>query len=716
MKKKLLGFLLLLLCSSSFAQNKAEIKEFFWGKSDAFKNATAVPDKWKGESAVIIYKNDYYNFHKFGKSVTYTSAVRKRIKLLDAAAVQEFSEFSFNERFYTNKGFSLKKGTTTMGVKIVKSSGSEIEIDVEKEAKTIDNEKKLAIANLEIGDIIDFYYYTVEPFRSFFEVGFDPVETTLGDIYPTMEMKVQFETENDFFINFNTYNGAPELKETFNKGGERKYELVAKDIEKDEFPRWFYPAVELPFYKFQVYFARSSRFEAGAEAFLSEKESIIKKTVTKDDVFKYYNDKFRPFGDISQINSFIKSKSFKSDEEKVREVYYYTRHIYFTRYFEAFIANETNIFYPFGYYSNPVFIKNEEQFINHFMGFLKKNEINYDIIIGTARYNGPIKDLLIEKNVTLLLKVNTATPIYLEFFTPFSSADQFNYNLENTEAYSLQVSKGKRVVDAENVTLPKTTSADNVSKRVSNISLEANLSDLKISRVSSFFGHFKEYEQADKLEFYDFVNEDYKKYETESLLDLVKNKKKQEQYRKEFTALIAKLKDKKKEELKKSVSQEFGFEIDEVAYEVQNTGRFGSNQPFVYKDDFSIKNNLVKKAGENYIVEIGKILTDQIEIDKKEKERDNNVYMSFPRSFDNEIIFEIPAGYTVTGIEKLNKKVENETGKFTSTASIKGNQLTIRTIKEYKNYFEPNANWGKMVAFLEAAYQFTQEKILLKKN
>lgn len=715
MKKRLL-FALVLFSSIAFAQDKAEIKEFFWGKTDAFKNANTVPDKWKGESAVIIFKKDYFNFHKFGKNVKYTSAVRKRIKLLDANAVQEFSEFSFDERFYTNKGFSFKRGTTTMGVKIVKADGKEIEIDVEKEAKDIDNTKKLAISNLEIGDIIDFYYYTVEPFKSFYEVGFDPVETTLGDTYPTMEMKLFFETENDFFINFNTYNGAPELKETFNKGGERKYELIAKDIEKNEFPRWFYPAVELPFYKFQVYFARSSRFEAGAEAFLSEKESVIKSVVSKDDVFKYYNYKFIPFGDIRDINSFVKSRTFASDEEKVREVYYYTRHIYFTRYVEGFVANETKMFYPFEYYKNPIFIQNEEQFINHFMGFLKKNNIDYDIIIGTARYNGPIKDLLIEKNVTLLLKVNTKNPVYLEFFTPFSSADQFNYNLENTEAYALQVSKGKKVVDAENVTLPKTSAAENLSKRISKIALDANFTDMKVSRVSSFYGHVKEYEQADKLEFYDYVNEDYKKYGTESLLDLVKNKKKQDQYRKEFKALIEKIKETNKEKLKKIVSQEFQVDVEEVTYELKNTGRFGSNQPFEYQEEFMIKNNLVKKAGNNYIVEIGKILTEQIDVDKKEKDRVNNVYMSFPRSFDNEIIFEIPSGFTVMGLEKLNKKAENETGKFTSTASVTGNQLTIRTIKEYKNYFEPNSNWNKMVLFLDAAYQFTQEKILLKKD
>ena len=134
-----------------------------------------------------------------------------------------------------------------------------------------------------------------------------------------------------------------------------------------------------------------------------------------------------------------------------------------------------------------------------------------------------------------------------------------------------------------------------------------------------------------------------------------------------------------------------------------------------YEESFKIKNHLIKKAGQNYMIEIGQFLTSQAEIDKKDKERTNNVYMAFPRSFENEITFEIPAGYAVSGIEKLNKKVENATGGFSSTATISGNKLIIKTTKSYNNYFEPNSNWPKMIQFLDAAYQFTQEKILWKK-
>ena len=215
--KKLLLLLLITTFQTSFSQKKAEIKELFWGKSDAYNQVTAVPEKWKNESAVIIYKSENYNYHKFGASITYTSSIRKRIKLQDLAAVKEFSEFSFKNKFYSNKGYFYREGTNFIGIKIVKPDGKEIEIDVEKEAKEIDKEKKIAIANLEVGDIIDFYFHSIEPFKSAYEFGFDPVETPFGDIYPTMEFKLSFHTENDFFVNFNTYNGAPELKEISNK-------------------------------------------------------------------------------------------------------------------------------------------------------------------------------------------------------------------------------------------------------------------------------------------------------------------------------------------------------------------------------------------------------------------------------------------------------------------------------------------------------------------
>jgi hypothetical protein len=228
-------------------------------------------------------------------------------------------------------------------------------------------------------------------------------------------------------------------------------------------------------------------------------------------------------------------------------------------------------------------------------------------------------------------------------------------------------------------------------------------------------GHYKEDEQSSKLYFFDYIYEDYTKYETEKLMDLVKNKNKREQYQKELDALIAKIKEDQKESFTSSVKSEFELEVENYIIDIKNSGRIGSREPLKFEESFTIKDHYIKKAGPNLMIELGRFLTSQIELTKKEKDRVDNIYMGYPRTIENEIQFTIPEGYTVSGLEKFNKKVENSTGGFISTAIQNGNTISIKTSKFYNNYYEPNSNWPKMIDFLDDAYQFSQEKILLKK-
>jgi len=718
------GFLfsLLLFLSIANAQKKDDIKDFFWGQNDPARAIVNIPDKWKNESAVIIFKSEDYHFDKSKSimvqgavNITYTSSIRKRIKLMDQASVKAFSEFSFNKGFSTAANFKKRKGGVRVGIKIVKPDGAEREVNVAEEAVSMDEGKKVAISNLEVGDIIDFFYHSVEPFQVYINHPFKAEENTLGDEYPIMSMKLTFSTENDFYVNFNTYNGAPELKPTGTKGNRRNYELVANDIEKNDFPRWFYPLVELPCYKFQVYFAKTGKI-AEESAFLPEKEDIIKKSVSKEDVLNYYDKRLRALGDLGQIEDFLKKKSFASAEEKVKEVYYFMRHRYYTRYLEAFVVNDTKIMAPFDLYGNyPTLMTDELHFARHYLAFLKDNKIDCDIIVATPRINGSIDQLLIQENAVLILKVNTPNPVYLQLFNPYTNAGQINYELEASDAYAVEFSNKKKITGIKKVKLPSTTYKDNNTSEKMAVQISDDFSSVNFSRESALKGHNKNGVQEDKMYFFDYVDEDYSKYNTTPLMELVKNKKKKEQYTKEFDALKNKLRDKQKEEAKRSAESEFELPIEEYALNIKNTGRYGIDNPFNYNEVGVFKNNLIKKAGENYVFEIGKLIGGQAEIKDKELNRGNNVYLSFPRSFNDEIIFTIPGGYTVSGIDKLNKKVENSTGGFVSSATIEGNQLIIKTHKYYANYFEPGKNWKDMVAFLDAAYQFTQEKVLLKK-
>ncbi|HEU0137363.1 MAG TPA: hypothetical protein VFQ50_08735 [Flavobacterium sp.] len=701
--KKIIPTVLLFIAAFATAQDKDEVEKMFWGIDTPESKVTAVPEKWKDESAVTIYEYRYYYF----PMAFPTQGFRKRVKLQDAAAVKEFSEFSYKDLVNQDHGGWFKN--PMLGVKIIKPGGKEELINVEKDKRIGNAGTVLAIAGLEIGDIIDYYfYYTV---TNVAYVGAGSSESTLSSIFPTMSFRVELQLDKKLFLNLKSYNGAPEFVDLPpGRKGDRRLELTASDIPKKGSQRWLYPLVELPSYKWGV-----SRIPYGKpdKEFADGK---IKTKITKEDMMVAYGEAYRPYGDMYHIENFIKKSTFADDADKVRQVYYFTRHNYFTQYIEAWVIDDAKIFSPFELYKKPIFLRDERLFIDHFMAFLKDNKIDYDIILATARYNGPLSDLLLAGNIDVMLRVNTSPePVYLQYFSPFTSADQFNYNLENTDAYVLNVLKRKKITDVEQVRLPSSTIADNLSYALSNITLDPQTSTLTVKRESSYFGHFKEEQQDERLSFYDYVNEDYVKYETEPLLDKVRSDKKEAQYKKEYAALISKLKDKQKESFEKAVSEEFGAKVEKYEYVVKNTGRFGKKEALVYDETFSLDDSFVKKVGNNLVVEIGKVLTGQIEIGKNERERKTGIYMSFPRTLENDIVFEIPAGYTVSGIEKFNKNITNSTGGFVSTVTQAGNKLTFKTKKYYTNYYEPNSNWLQMIDFLEAAYQFTQEKILLKK-
>jgi hypothetical protein len=107
----------------------------------------------------------------------------------------------------------------------------------------------------------------------------------------------------------------------------------------------------------------------------------------------------------------------------------------------------------------------------------------------------------------------------------------------------------------------------------------------------------------------------------------------------------------------------------------------------------------------------------QVALDKENiNERKNDIYFPFARSYSENITITIPDGYDVQGLDKFNMNVENETGGFVSTGKQEGNKVTITAYKYYKNNKEPLANWSKVVSYVEAAYTFSQLKLLLKKK
>jgi hypothetical protein len=106
----------------------------------------------------------------------------------------------------------------------------------------------------------------------------------------------------------------------------------------------------------------------------------------------------------------------------------------------------------------------------------------------------------------------------------------------------------------------------------------------------------------------------------------------------------------------------------------------------------------------------------QIKIKKEDRTRNYPVNIKYMSSTVYNINFTVPAGYTLKGWEGLNKTTQNDFASFTTTAKMENNVLTIQAKQLFKKTNVEAANWPSIVAILDAVYNFSQSKLLLKKN
>jgi hypothetical protein len=193
---------------------------------DDFK-VTTVPDKWKNESAVIIGQKTEYLFTRIASGKNYSTVVRinefihKRIKLQDKNALEKFSTFS-----YVMMG---KDGSAEY--KIIKANGREETVDMKT---AIEDEsdipsiyrpifyslnvrsQKIAIPNLDVGDIIDYTLKSTMYWDMKMDgIAFKPFMFSLANNYATVYQQYRFTMANGMKVQYRNYNGAPNLRFDF---------------------------------------------------------------------------------------------------------------------------------------------------------------------------------------------------------------------------------------------------------------------------------------------------------------------------------------------------------------------------------------------------------------------------------------------------------------------------------------------------------------------
>lgn len=129
--------------------------------------------------------------------------------------------------------------------------------------------------------------------------------------------------------------------------------------------------------------------------------------------------------------------------------------------------------------------------------------------------------------------------------------------------------------------------------------------------------------------------------------------------------------------------------------------------------------NLIEKASENYIFNIGKCIGPQGEL-KQEQPRKYKIYAGLPHNYKRILTFKAPDGFKIEGLEKLNMNVEYKDPQgnltfFKSVYTEENGEIKVTIEEGYgKEYYDVSEfeNFQKVV---NAATAFNKINLLFKK-
>lgn len=689
-----------------------EIRDEMWNSSDKDFKMTAVPEKWKTRSAVIIAQLHRFEYKKavMANLLHINEYSHYRVKLIDNNAINKYSEMSY---MADQPGMTSYDGTDVyVGFKVIKSNGKEIVVDLANAVKMERQGsggkiayKKIAIPNLEPGDILDYYICEETSRIRVNQIEFfDPVIHNLVQEYPVIRQKIQFKVQRRCYINLRSLNGAPELKlVTDEKNDEKYYSLEDGDRDGIADVRWLYRNRELPTIKFRAAYASN----AGLRMYnvLLGNQGEVKNNVTPPEIVALTNTLMAGVYINKGASKYLKEK-YKGVKDPFvisKAAYYYFRN-------EALQVSEVSTLE-----SDELPSFSSIRFVSRFSDFLVSKKIPHDIVVGVERNISSLTDVIIENELEYLVRVKKGGEfLYFSAYDIFLTPAFISPRLEGTDAYAIDAlySTSSRV--AKRITLPASKAEDNITQTNLTVTI-SDMSSVKASVTQKLNGFNKLYAQYQMMDVYDALDEDNAKF------------KKQESFssyagsvKKKYTAMkqayLSSRDKNRNEELKKSIESNYDLKVKDVAdFKILQTGRFDDKPEMIVAFNFTTE-DLIKKTGPNYLFDIGKLIEGQVKIEAQETERNYGIYLDHTRSFKYTIVFEIPAGYEVQGIENLNQKVENATGGFVSSAKLENGKLIVETHKHYDKTVLSKDQWPAMISFLNAAHTFSGQKILLKKK
>lgn len=716
-----------------YADKAAQLQKEIWGTKTPEFQLTAVPAAYSKESAVVLARSFNLQRTSNGRikfmiiaaaSTTHTVKLttwHERVKLNDKAALDAFSTIEYQKKLDKTVNLLITKianvNNTYIGAKIIKPTGKEIIVNTDEEVllknETKDQKGKLAIPGLEVGDILDYYISTTEVIENAQEDSYSDNDNlfVLADEYPVLYFSLDFQFNKKTQVQYIYANGAPHFDENTNDAGDKLFSLKLHNLPKYQSQLWTSPLRQFP------YIEIGSSYQSKFNNFLAQEHDnsdMSRLDANKDNFEKSFGE-FPGFDELEKKmkDYYNSNKAYKAAplDSTMKILYDEWKFYVFCNYQGTEIDNMDDINYRT---ARSTFAAKMVSMI------LTDLKIDHDVFLVASRYSNSLENVFAPGDYSAMLCIYGDKPMYMSFDDVVTHFNEVPARFQGEKAIALRPKRRnstKYEFTEDSATLPVAPSDANIIDEQLQVSLlPANAQKLKISRVVSEKGALRHVDQLRLLPA-GLIDDTYQAMVKGDNLEKrlskdPKTKKMYDAYQYAFNDQAANISKKFTEEIKDEFDQapEKVEDCKIIDPALENT-----SPVFRYSASF-VLNNMVKKAGDNYIIDVGKLTGSFYKLEDKDRKRSVDIYMPCARSYKYAISFTIPPGYTVKGAEELNAKKLNKTGSFSSQAVVTGNTLNITISRAYNNNFETIGAWPAVVELIDAASNFNTQKILLEKK
>lgn len=711
-------------------KNETNAKEF--EADDPLFKSAEVPEKWANRSAIIIGERVEFNFG--GNSGSEVSLkLRRQVKLLDQAAVEEFGSYVYDE-----------DEDNRTGIQIIKADGKRVVIDMAtaalyKEEATNSrvrqwnnyvrggkNRRKVALPGLQVGDIVDMIFESKGNLQViFYPSCSDVLDISFADDYPILRKNVQFTVRRGTAVSAIAMNGAPKLNLVSEAGGRFQTYVASGEMFEDDTlsSRYAFNHRIQPRIKFQVCITGGK--ESTWDEFAGE-PGEVKKSVTADEIQTVIANAFK-YRQMNRSVSYGRTTYSRYYSNQIGWGYIKEYSSWLGRYYRT----ETNpvkvadlLYYRmrydfmYGQYVDNAKYMNDELFAAIFIGTLKERnkDWNVQLIVAPGRNFTERKYLMSRDEMywASCVTYKGDKHLYYGLSNHRRPGDSF-YRLAGVEGQVVYTDKKEaKGASIQKFRFPEEKAEDHGMNYSADISLNAN-NELKFAAKTSYRGNSR-FNATD----YFLSNMDFSKDEEALVQSMSKEEKKKSasenrrQKKEEVGKTFDKEENEKKkiERLKKRVENGYTL-VSYDGYEVLTTGRMPNEKEMIVSEKYTVS-DLVSKAGRNLIVSVGLFPGEYSRIDTSLK-RVFDISYDFPATYKMEYRLQIPEGYQAEGVEALNTEVSNSTGRFKTTALVEGGILKLTVERVYLRAEMPVSDWADFTRFVNAASDFNQKKVVLKK-